>query len=356
MTALGREIRAIIRETGPIGIDRYMALCLGHPVHGYYRTRDPLGARGDFTTAPEISQMFGELLGAWAAFVHRAMGAPDPLLLVELGPGRGTLMADALRALRTTTPGLRIAPHLVETSPVLRAEQERRLTAGAVWHAGIETLPEGPAILIANEFFDCLPVRQFVRVPGGWHERLVGLGADGALAFGLAPEVTQGLAAAAPEGAVVSVPGPALDLVRALARRVTTQGGALLAIDYGHVRPGFGDTLQALAGHAFADPLEAPGEADLTCHVDFAALARAAWESGAAIHGPTNQGEFLASLGLHERAARLSRNADASQAAAITAAAARLTETGPKGMGSLFKVLAVAAPDLGPLPGLAPGG
>lgn len=355
MTPLGREIAAIVRETGPIGIDRYMALCLGHPVHGYYRTRDPLGARGDFTTAPEITQMFGELVGAWAAYVHRAMGAPDPLLIAELGPGRGTLMADALRALGAAAPGARIAPHLVETSPVLRQAQESRLAgAGATWHASPDTLPDGPAILIANEFFDCLPVRQFVRTPDGWHERLVGLGAEDSLAFGLAPEPTPGLAAQAQTGAVVSVPGPGLDLVRALARRVCAQGGVLLVFDYGHVRPGFGDTLQALSGHAFADPLAASGEADLTCHVDFAALALAAREAGATVHGPTDQGAFLAALGLHERAAKLRLRADDAQAEAIDAAVARLTDDRPEGMGRLFKVMAVAAPDLGPLPGFSP--
>jgi len=354
VTPLGREIATIIRETGPIGIDRYMALCLGHPVHGYYRTRDPLGARGDFTTAPEISQMFGELIGAWAAYVHRAMGAPEPLCLVELGPGRGTLMCDALRAVRASAPGTGIALHLVETSPILRAAQADRLSgAGATWHDGVQSLPDGPAIILANEFFDCLPVRQFVRTPDGWHERLVGLGPEGSFAFGLAPEPTPGLAADAPPGAVLSLPGPALDLVRGLARRIRDQGGVLLAIDYGHVRPGFGDTLQALSGHAFADPLAAPGEADLTCHVDFAALASAAREAGAAAHGPVNQGDFLAALGLHERAGRLRRNANPSQASAIDAAVARLTATGAAGMGELFKVMALARADLGPLPGFA---
>jgi len=355
VTPLGREIAAIIRETGPIGIDRYMALCLGHPAHGYYRTRDPLGARGDFTTAPEITQMFGELIGAWAAWVHRAMGAPEPLLLVELGPGRGTLMGDALRALAAAAPGLRVAPHLVETSGVLRQVQERRLAGtAATWHPGLESVPDGPAIIIANEFFDCLPVRQFVRAGDGWHERLVGIGADGALAFGLAPEPTPGIAAEAADGAVVSVPGVALDTVRAIARRVRDQGGVLLAIDYGHVEPGFGDTLQALAGHAFADPLAAPGEADLTCHVDFAALALAGREAGAAIHGPVSQGDFLTALGLRERAARLRLRADDAQAASIDAAVTRLTDDRPEGMGRLFKVMVLSAPALDGLPGLPP--
>ena len=238
-TPLGAEIAALIRETGPIGIDRYMALCLGHPVHGYYRTRDPLGPRGDFTTAPEISQMFGELVGVWIASVWAAMGAPAPLRLVELGPGRGTLMADALRALRTVAPTAAIDLHLVETSPVLRAAQEATLGAATpTWHADVASVPPGPAIVVANEFFDCLPVRQFVRTARGWCERLVGL-ADGALAFGLAPDPTVAITAAAAEGALMTLPAPALDLARTLAQRVRDQGGALLVVDYGHVRPGF---------------------------------------------------------------------------------------------------------------------
>lgn len=350
MTPLGAEIAALIRQNGPIGVDRYMALCLGHPVYGYYRTRDPLGAQGDFTTAPEISQMFGELLGAWAAYVHGLMGQPDPLILIELGPGRGTLMADALRALRAA--GIRVIPHLVETSPVLRAAQEQSLAGtGATWHDGIETLPLGPAIILANEFFDCLPVRQFERRPTGWHERQIGLGPEGGFVFGLAPEPFPGLEAEGPEGALLSVPAAGLALVRGLAQRVCAAGGALLAIDYGHARPGFGDTLQAVARHSFADPLAAPGKADLTHHVDFAALARAAAGAGAQIHGPVDQGDFLFALGLRPRAERLKARATEAQAAAIDRAVARLTDRGRGGMGSLFKVLAVSGPSLGPLPG-----
>ena len=353
MSPLAREIAALIRETGPIGVDRYMALCLGHPLHGYYRTRDPFGSKGDFTTAPEISQMFGELIGIWAACVHATMGAPDPLVLVELGPGRGTLMADALRALRAAAPGARVAAHLVETSPVLRAAQERLLAGmGAVWHADVGSLPAGPAILVANEFFDCLPVRQFQRAAEGWYERVIGLGSEGGLAFGLAPEPMAGLDAAAPEGALMGVPGAGLDLIRGLARRLRDSGGALLAIDYGHVEPGFGDTLQAVSGHRFADPLETPGGADLTAHVDFSALARAATAEGAAVHGPVAQRDFLLALGLRARAERLRAGADPDQAAAIGAALDRLTDPGERGMGRLFKVMAVGDPRLGPLPGL----
>ena len=352
MTPLGAEIAALIRHGGPIGIDRYMALCLGHPVHGYYRTRDPLGVRGDFTTAPEISQMFGELLGAWSGYVHGRMGRPEPLVLVELGPGRGTLMADALRALGTAAPGVRVTPHLVETGPVLRAVQERTLAGkGATWHVGIETLPEGPAIILANEFFDCLPVRQFERRATGWHERQIGLGPEGDFVYGLAPEATPGIEAEGPEGRLLSVPGVGLGLMRQLARRLRESGGALLAIDYGHSRPGFGDTLQALSGHRFTDPLAAPGDADLTHHVDFAALAKAAQAEGATVHGPVAQRDFLLALGLNARAERLKARATPAQAAAIDAAAERLTDASPTGMGNLFKVLAVTGPGLGPLPG-----
>ncbi|MBY0258102.1 MAG: SAM-dependent methyltransferase, partial [Methylobacterium sp.] len=288
-----------------------MGLCLSHPVHGYYRTRDPLGARGDFVTAPEISQMFGELIGVWIAASWGAMGAPADLALVELGPGRGTLMQDALRALSRAAPGLRPALHLVETSPVLRTEQGSRLSGAApTWHESIETLPHGPTLVIANEFFDALPVRQFQRAERGWFERLVGLSADGgALAFGLAAEPDTRIGASGPTGVLMTLPGAALDTVRGLARRVVADRGAVLAIDYGHVRPGFGDSLQAVRGHAFVPPLAAPGEADLTTHVDFTALGRAATGEGAILHGPVDQRDFLLALGLRERAERLGRDA-----------------------------------------------
>ncbi|WP_336490290.1 class I SAM-dependent methyltransferase [Methylobacterium nigriterrae] len=346
------EIAGLIRETGPIGLDRYMALCLGHPVHGYYRTRDPLGARGDFTTAPEISQMFGELIGLWAAAVHAQMGAPARPILAELGPGRGTLMADALRALRAAAPGIAFDLHLVETSPVLRAAQAAALAgASPRWHESLDSLPAGPAIVIANEFFDALPVRQFERRARAWFERSVGLAPDGRLAFGLAPEPERAITQEGPDGVILAVPGPALDLVRGLARRLRDEGGALLIIDYGHVRPGFGDTLQAVAGHRYADPLAAPGEADLTAHVDFAGLGLAASAEGGRVHGPVDQRDFLLTLGLTARAERLKLRASPAQAAAIDAAVARLTDPGRRGMGRLFKAMAVSAPGLAPLPG-----
>lgn len=341
----------MIRTDGPIGLDRYMALCLSHPAHGYYATRDPLGARGDFVTAPEISQMFGELVGAWAAALLAGFSGPRKPCLVELGPGRGTLMSDALRALRAA--GAAFDLHLVETSPVLRALQAERLAdAEPVFHDSIASLPEAPLLVVANEFFDALPARQFVRTPRGWCERRVGLGEDGTLAFGLDPEPDPQIAAEAPEGAVLTVPSAALAAMRDLARRIARDGGALLAIDYGHDGSGFGDTLQAVRGHAFADPLARPGEADLTVHVDFAALARAAVVEGTGIHGPVPQRDFLLALGLEARAARLKARASAEQAAAIDAAVSRLTDPDPRGMGALFKVLGVSHPALTALPAL----
>ncbi|SFG25537.1 class I SAM-dependent methyltransferase [Methylobacterium gossipiicola] len=347
-------LREEILATGPIPLARYMDLCLGHPVHGYYRTRDPLGAAGDFVTAPEISQMFGELIGLWIASVWGEMGAPADLALVELGPGRGTLMADALRALSRVAPTLAPRLHLVETSPVLKAAQAERLPGFApTWHDDLATLPPGPAIVVANEFFDALPVRQFQRGERGWHERCVGLSPDGqGLAFGLAAEPDPHLTVRAPLGVILTLPGAALDTMRDLARRFVRDGGALLAIDYGHARPGFGDSLQAVAEHRFVDPLAAPGSADLTTHVDFSALARAASGEGARVHGPVDQRDFLQALGLHQRAERLSAGATPEQAAEIAAAVSRLIDPTRRGMGSLFKVLAVSDRNLVQLPGL----
>ncbi|MGR7996130.1 class I SAM-dependent methyltransferase [Xanthobacter sp. ZOL 2024] len=356
---LAAEIRALIAAEGPLPVSRYMALCLGHPRYGYYMTRDPLGAKGDFTTAPEISQMFGELLGLWAVALWQQMGAPSAFSLVELGPGRGTLMADALRAARLLPAfGAAARVHLVETSPVLRAAQQRTLDACGVplaWHGRIEDLPEGPAIVLANEFFDALPVDQYVRAADGWHERRVGLDAGGALRFGLDPRPSPladaYAASAAPDGAVLERmdPGPALALAAHLARH----GGAALVIDYGHAG-GFGDTLQALSHHRFADPLADPGGADLTAHVDFAALARVALGQGLAAFGPLGQGDFLIRLGLGARAERLMREAEPAGQDAIEAAALRLAGSGPGQMGELFKVLALSAPTVGVPPGFDP--
>jgi NADH dehydrogenase [ubiquinone] 1 alpha subcomplex assembly factor 7 len=352
MTPLEAEIRRIIATDGPIPIDRYMELCLSHPRHGYYITRDPLGAAGDFVTTPEVSQMFGELLGAWAATVWRQMESPPHIRLIELGPGRGTLMADALRAAKAL-PAFHAAltVHMVEVSPVLRTLQQARLAnAGVpvVWHHTIEEVPEGPTIAIANEFVDALPISQFIKDHDGWHVRMVGV-VDDKLAFVAAPDamLRQSEADTVPRGAILErrYDRP----VSLLARRIAQHGGAALIIDYGHAESAFGDTLQAVRGHRFADPLETPGQADLTAQVDFAAVAMWVQRQDAVTRGPIPQGEFLRRLGIEERAARLKANATPQQAADIDAALTRLTAADQ--MGELFKVLAMADPKLGPLPG-----
>ena len=353
MTPLEAEIRRIIETDGPISVADYMRLCLGHPRHGYYVTRDPLGAHGDFITAPEVSQMFGELIGAWAATVWQQMGSRD-VRLVELGPGRGTLMADVLRAAKALPDFLAaVWVQLVETSPVLRAAQQAKLAAAScsvAWHGQIEDVPEGPCIAIANEFADALPVDQFVKDHDGWHMRMVGI-VDDRLAFVVSPDALPGrMEIEAPTGAILESRHDRP--IAALAQRIAQHGGAVLIIDYGHTATGFGDTLQAVRGHAFADPLNEPGEADLTTQVDFAALARTARRAGAQAHGPVTQGDFLRRLGIAARGTRLKQNATPQQAAEIDAALARLTAPGE--MGDLFKVLAIAHPDLGALAGFEP--
>lgn len=348
MNALEFLIREMIAQDGPISLERYMALALSHPTHGYYKSRMPFGAEGDFITAPEISQMFGELIGLWSVQTWRMMGAPKPVRLVELGPGRGALMADALRAARVAPDFLdALDLHFVETSELLRESQRRALAACAfpmAWHETVEETPAGPAIFIANEFFDALPVRHYVRSEGGWRERLVGLDPEGRLGFGLAPEPEPRLALAGEPGEILELGVAAAELMTHLAHRIAAQGGVLLAIDYGYGGPTRGETLQALRRHGFADPLRDPGEADLTAHVDFRALARVVRAAGAEAHGPVPQGEFLTRLGIVERAALLRRKADAGQSAAIDAALARLAGGAgePTDMAVLFKALAVA--------------
>ncbi len=360
MNPLEIFIREMIKENGPMSLETYMTLALAHPVHGYYAAEKmPLGASGDFITAPEISQMFGELIGLWCVAVWRAMGAPRPFLLAELGPGRGTLMADVLRAARVAPDFLEgLNVHLVETCEVLRASQHALLMGsglGATWHKTAEELPCGPAVIIANEFFDCLPVRHFVRGPDGWHERLVGLNGEGHLCFGLAPAPEPGLDAPGEPGQVIETGHGRARLMARLAARIAGQGGALLVIDYGYDTPGRGETLQAVKRHRFADPLRDPGEADLTAHVDFRGLSRSARAAGARAHGPVPQGEWLARLGIHERAAKLRQHAGGRQRAAIDSAVLRLAGgghgPGATDMGRLFKVLAATAPGLAAPPG-----
>ena len=362
MTPLARILGTRIKLGGPITIAEYMAEALGHPEHGYYRRRDPLGAAGDFTTAPEIGQAFGELLGLWCADCWDRMGRPRPVRLVELGPGRGTLMADALRA-ATVMPGFRqaIDLHLVETSPTLRARQLEAL-GDAAWHDRFETVPAGPMLLIANEFFDALPVHQFQATAAGWRERLVALEAGGEgfrPALASAPSPAAALIsptldpAGLPPGSVVEVAPAGIALAAAIGARLTADGGAAVIIDYGHAASAAGDTLQAVRGHRRHPVLAEPGAADLTAHVDFAALGRAAARSGARVHGPVTQGAFLRALGIEARTAALKAEATAGQAEAIVTGGRRLIDEAE--MGNLFKVLALCAPDLPPPDGFAAG-
>jgi SAM-dependent MidA family methyltransferase len=357
MSALRDEIIAMIAQDGPITLERYMAIALGHPTLGYYTTRDPFGASGDFITAPEISQMFGELLGLWAQEAWRAAGAPSPTQLIELGPGRGTLMADVLRVARIAPSFLYSTQvHLVETSPALEAAQRRTLAGHETaisWSADIASIAQGPAIILANEFFDALPVRHYVRTARGWSERLLGLDAAGALALGIGDAIEPDLTVAAPEGSIIEIGAVAARLMSEIAARLVAQGGALLVIDYGYAQTALGETLQAVARHAYVDPLDAPGEADLTAHVDFAALARAAQAAGARVQGPVTQGAFLTRLGIVERAEALSKRATPEQATDIAAALKRLigADDPKRDMGELFKVMAVTHPAMPDLPG-----
>lgn len=354
MTPLASLLVERIREGGPITVADYMAECLLHPVHGYYTTRDPFGAAGDFTTAPEISQMFGELLGLALAQAWLDRGAPSSFTLAELGPGRGTLMADMLRATRGV-PGFHQAAQLVlvEASPTLRqrqAETLSRITGPAPkWLTHVEDLPDAPLFLVANEFLDALPIRQFQHGPEGWRERLVGLTED-KLTFGLSaplPQVPDTPAFQnAPDGALVEDCLPARQIVAEVAARIARRGGLALFIDYGDWRSQ-GDTLQALRSHAFDDPLANPAQADLTAHVDFEPLAALAPS-----HGYTTQGAFLERLGIATRAELLAANLTGAALESHLAAHRRLTH--PQEMGSLFKVLALTSTDAPLPPGFAP--
>ena len=358
MTTLLDELKVLIRLKGPITVERYMELALAHPDYGFYMNRDPFGASGDFTTAPEISQMFGELIGLWAAEVWSNMGSPNPVRLVELGPGRGTLMSDALRAARIV-PEFRAALDvwLMETSPTLAAMQhELLLDAGVAiaWAQTLKEVPDGPAIVIGNEFLDALPVRQFVRTGGQWRERVVRLDDEGGLAFDVALEPEPYIRGAAREGEVLEVNPAGHRFMFELGARLVKQGGAALLIDYGHAVTGVGDTLQALRAHRFVDPLAMPGESDLTAHVDFAAMARSAAATGAAVYGPIDQGDFLRAIGIDLRTKALAERAGQERAEELQQACNRLVGKGKGEMGALFKAMAVTNRNLPSPPGFHP--
>ncbi|KQB15484.1 SAM-dependent methyltransferase [Rhodobacter capsulatus] len=351
MTPLARLLAARIAAEGPIGLDRYMAECLLHPEHGYYATRDPFGRAGDFITAPEISQMFGEMLGLCLAQVWLDQGRPAPFILAEIGPGRGTLMADVARVIRSV-PGMAEAArlHLIEASPALRAVQRKTLAAHQVtWHDSVETLPEAPLFLLANEFFDALPIRQFQRTEAGWAERQVGLQGE-RLVPGLAPPtrfaaLEHRLADTCPGDVVETCPAAA-PILGEIARRIAAHGGAALVIDYGHWRS-LGDTFQAVRAHEYCDPFAAPGAADLTAHVAFEPLAEAARAAGAQASAMTPQGVLLERLGIAARAEALAAKLSGATREAHLAAHRRLTH--PEEMGQVFQSLAIF-PATAPVP------
>jgi NADH dehydrogenase [ubiquinone] 1 alpha subcomplex assembly factor 7 len=363
VTPLEAEIRRRIESAGSLSVAQYMALCLTHPEHGYYSKRAPIGAGGDFITAPEISQMFGELIGLWAAAAWRAMGSPENVRLVELGPGRGTMMLDALRAAKVM-PAFRaaLALHMVEVSPALERLQRQALTATDVpvsWHGSLDEVPDGPLIILANEFIDALPVHQAVMCADGWHERVIKADDDGNLHFSIdrdpIPLFDEFLPGETREAKIGEIFEWRADQVALeIGRRVAKSGGVALIIDYGHATSAIGDTLQAVSGHNVVDPLLAPGLVDLTAHVDFHALAEAAEGMGASVHGPITQAKFLRRLGIAQRAAALKAGAPPDYASTIDAALERLTDENRTGMGRLIKVIALSGPKLDSLAGFEP--
>nr|WP_319388243.1 class I SAM-dependent methyltransferase [uncultured Cohaesibacter sp.] len=370
--SLEQRIRQMIAATGPMSLADYMSLCLTDPQDGYYTAHRPIGAKGDFITAPEISQLFGELIGIWMCAVWQMSGRPMPFHLVELGPGRGTLMNDMLRAIcQDPEAAAALHIHLVDISPTLRVEQEVTLSGfqqTKSWHETLDTLPAAPLFIIGNEFFDCLPIHQWVFSEGRWHERVIGLDERGALTFGIgpvralsAPSPDRGPGTAntpAPEPGAILERSPASEAIMAfIAGHLGTHGGAALFFDYGHAEPGYGDTFQAMSHHAHANPLRAPGRQDLTAHVNFDTLRRSALTelagrptSGLTVPAIMPQGDFLIAMGLLQRAGQLGAGQSPEMQEQLQDAVERLA--GPDHMGKLFKCLALMPTGL-PLPPLA---
>ncbi|MDK1490120.1 class I SAM-dependent methyltransferase [Sinorhizobium sp. 7-81] len=353
---LADKIKSLIKANGPISVTDYFSLCLADPQHGYYRTREPFGRAGDFTTAPEISQLFGEMIGIFLVHAWQQHGCPEPAIIAEIGPGRGTMMSDMLRVIRRLAPDLYQSGsvHLVETSERLQKVQAETLAdhEGKIhWHASFETLPAGFLLLAANELFDAIPIRQFVHTTQGFRERMVGLDAGGELTFaagvaGIDPSFLPSPAQSLGEGTIFEI-APARDAVMAaLCERLRAGGGTAIIIDYGHLATGYGDTLQAVREHRYDPPLANPGRADLTSHVDFEQLAHRAEMEGVQVNGLAYQGDFLIGLGLLERAAALGRGKDTLMQEGIRSAVERLAGSGSGKMGELFKVLAVSSPEV----------
>jgi len=357
-TLLAARLKARIARDGPISVADYMEACLADAQDGYYASRQPIGEQGDFITAPEVSQIFGELLGLWAVAAWQSMGSPRPVVVAELGPGRGTLMADALRAWRSVPDfHASVTVALIETSPVLREAQGAALHGADVKIGCFDSFaeaPDGPLIVIANEFVDALPIRQLVWQGGEWRERTVTIDSKGDFAFRagnlVANESLRQAAAAldVPDGSILEVRPAATALVSALAARARGAPAVALIVDYGHDETVCGDTLQAVWRHQFADPLSTPGAVDLTAHVDFAALKDSALAHGLDVYGPMPQGEFLLKLGLEARRDRLCEHARPEQKQDILSGASRLVD--PQAMGLLFKALALTSSGLAPPP------
>jgi NADH dehydrogenase [ubiquinone] 1 alpha subcomplex assembly factor 7 len=352
--SLATRLHARIARDGPLTVEEFMQACLSDEVAGVYASRQPIGGKGDFITSPEISQIFGELVGLWAVAVWQSMGEPSRVTVAEFGPGRGILMADASRAWRGV-PKFRdsVSVALIETSPVMVETQRKTLKDAGVplrWYAALDAVPEGPLVMLANEFIDALPIRQFIRRGEAWRERLIASDGRGGFTFidGEAEDEGRYLPQAVPEDAILERRPLAHTLMRELGRRANRAPLAALMVDYGHVESGFGDTLQAVRGHRFADVLANPGAADLSSHVDFADLKREAVAAGLMTHGPMPQGEFLLKLGLAGRRERLLQRATPTQAEAIASGAARLVD--PRQMGVLFKALALTSAGLPPPP------
>jgi SAM-dependent MidA family methyltransferase len=350
MNALATKIARWIESQGPISVAQYMNLCQFDPEGGSYTARQTIGR--DFITSPEISQTFGEMLGLWVAQTWHDQGRPANPRLVEMGPGRGTLMADALRAISAAAPEFLATAEvaLVEASPALMSVQRDKLkltNADIEWHERFtDSLADRPLYLIANEFFDCLPVHQYVKTERGWCERMVGT-KDNELTFALNPDPVPNSdtllpqnRGVAPAGAIYEVSPAALALAEEIGQVVANQGGGALIMDYGYDGPGFGETLQAVADGKFADVLNTSGESDLSAHVDFMALAKAGAAGGAMVYGPTTQCNFLADLGIGERGERLIKS-NPKDAREIAVAIDRLVN--PAEMGALFKALVLVA-------------
>ncbi|WP_454850146.1 class I SAM-dependent methyltransferase [Rhizobium binxianense] len=359
-TALGEKIKAIIQANGPISVTDYFSLCLADPEYGYYRTREPFGRAGDFVTAPEVSQLFGEMIGVFIVHAWQRHGTPAGVRLVEIGPGRGTMMSDMLRVIERLAPPLfeTMSVHLVETSERLRDVQAQTLEAheGRItWHQGFDEVPPGFTLIAANELFDAIPIRQFVRTQTGFRERMIGLDAEGELTFaagiaGIDPALLPPPGNNVPVGTLFEISPARQAVMIAICDRLKAFGGTVLAIDYGHLVTGFGDTLQAVRMHEFDPPLAHPGEADLTSHVDFQQLAETAVSAGLHLNGALHQGDFLTGLGILERAAALGRNREPHTQQVIQTAVDRLAGAGEGRMGELFKVIAVSHPAVDLMP------